>query len=194
MPVVGVDDFKGLENRVAESKLPSGAAAETLNADRTLKGAWRPRRGLGRVDGFTVIEGRIYLSTGWASTKGGDLWYVAERGASDLFMVYAARMAAAPAPTWLEPSGRAGYLEAPTVSLASVVAKLVTLTLSHNNDYGRSFNIWRDGKLVASQQGTVSGDSFEDTVPVAGTYLYQVATVAQNGVVGEKALLRVVVA
>ena len=194
MPVVGVDDFKGIENRVAESKLPPGAAAESVNADRSLKGAWRPRRGLGRLDGFSAISGQRLLSVGWAATKSGNVWYVANRSTSGLYVEYANRMAAAPAPTWLEPPGRAGYLEAPNLSLGSVVSLVVTLTLTHNNDYGRTFNIWRDGKLVASEQGDVDGDSYADTVPAAGTYLYQVATVAQNGVVGEKASLRVVVA
>jgi hypothetical protein len=175
--VVTVEGFQGLRTDIARSKMSLGTPSHEKNGDRSLRGAWRPRPGLadtGLTDGTSKI-----LALGWAVTSFGN--YMVECRADG--SIHANQ----PDPTWEEAPAGQGYIAAPSLSVTDKTGSKAEIAVTHNNPYAIRTNIWRDGVLVLSLQGTAAGATVTDTVPAAGAYMWEAASVIVNGREGEKA-------
>jgi hypothetical protein len=187
--IVSVTQFNGIETRVAASKLPEGKTPLERNADRTHRGSWRPRLGLAPAwQPGGSIEYALY-SAGWGKTATGvEVLIMKNQSAQDPPAIYHEESAALSA-DWEGPEGPAGFISAPTVSVQTAAAD-VQLDMTHRSRYGVAFNIWRDGALVS---GEYTSATYGETAPGSGTYLYEIASVTQRRVSGEKAAERVTV-
>lgn len=180
--LVSVDIFKGIDNRYADSKAPTGNAVEEHNADRRLAGVWRPRMGLAKAYEYTADATYRVYGAGWGETKVGTRIVLITQSGTVCML--------ARTPDWKQEPQRGGYMSAPSLSLTSVSAAGVWLAATHNDDYGVAFNVWRDGALIKGEQA--SGAIVDDDA-AAGTYLYEAASVTDKRISGARARARVVV-